>query len=163
MIGLFTSAQPMSASSSDHGSVPQQPREFATTHWSVVAAGGRDTPRGREALARLCQTYWFPLYAYLRRRGESPHDAEDLTQGFFASLLQRQALAVADPDRGRFRSFLLASLKHYLANERARSRAQKRGGDQAFITLDDPSAESRYAAELTDHLSPERLFDRQWA
>ena len=102
---------------------------FVTTHWSVVLVAGRtDSTRAQNALARLCQTYWYPLYAYVRRRGHSPHDAQDLTQEFFARLLERHTLAIADPNRGRFRSFLLSTMNHFLAHEWEKVRAQKRGG-----------------------------------
>ena len=107
-------------------------RYFATTHWSiVVAAGDAHREEASDALSELCETYWHPLYAYVRRRGYSAPDAQDLTQGFFARLLEKQAIQVADPERGKFRSFLLASIDHFLANERDRARAKKRGGDRA--------------------------------
>src|SRR5437879_871174 len=109
---------------------------FVTTHWSVVLSAGRsDTPRSRQALEQLCQTYWYPLYAYVRRRGYSPQDAEDLTQAFFARLLSSDFFASADRDRGRFRSFLLTALNHFLADEWDRVRAQKRGGGQRLVPL----------------------------
>src|ERR1017187_10510820 len=124
------------------GRIVEQPA-FVTTHWSVVLAAGRaDTTRARDALARLCQTYWHPLYAYVRRLGHSPHDAQDLTQEFFARLLAKNYLADADESRGRFRSFLLASLKHFLANEWDKASAQKRGGGQLPISIDVAAAET---------------------
>jgi len=115
------------------------------------------------ALDTLCQTYWFPLYAYLRRRGYDSHQAEDYTQGFFAGILERKGLQRADPKYGKFRSFLLASLKNFLADEWDRARAQKRGGDKNIISLDFDAAASRYDLEPADRLSPEKLFDRSWA
>ena len=115
------------------------------------------------ALDTLCQTYWFPLYAYLRRRGYDSHQAEDYTQGFFAGILERKGLQRADPKYGKFRSFLLASLKNFLADEWDRARAQKRGGDKNIISLDFDAAASRYDLEPADRLSPENLFDRSWA
>ncbi|MGA2496164.1 MAG: sigma-70 family RNA polymerase sigma factor [Tepidisphaeraceae bacterium] len=137
--------------------------QFLTTRWSVVLAAGRGTPaRARKALAELCQTYWYPLYAYVRRRGHGPQDAEDLTQGFLARLLEKHAIAQARHERGRFRSFLLASMNHYLSDEWDKARAQKRGGERV-ISLDAMSAESRYAMEPQDQLTPERVFERQWA
>ncbi len=137
---------------------------FATTHWSVVlrAAHGDDPP-SREALARLCQTYWYPLYAFVRRHGHGPEDAQDLTQGFFACLLENQALAGVDRSKGTFRSFLLASLRHFLANEWDRARAQKRGGGKVHIPLDAAAAETRYGFEPADHASPDKVFERNWA
>ena len=143
------------------------PAAFVTTHWSVVLAAGRasDTNRARDALARLCQTYWHPLYAYVRRLGNSPHDAQDLTQEFFARLLAKNSLSGADESRGRFRSFLLASFKHFLANEWDKARAQKRGGGQIPISIDVASAETSCGAvfEPADPASAEKLFERRWA
>jgi len=137
---------------------------FSTTHWSVVlAAGHGDTRQAREALERLCRTYWYPLYAFVRRQGHSPADAQDLTQEFFARLLQKNFVGAAQPERGKFRWFLLACLRHFLANEWDRAMAKKRGGDRQFIPFDDNSAEDRYLAELTCELSPERVYERTWA
>ena len=137
---------------------------FATTRWSLVLdAGGDATPRGRAALATLCELYWYPLYSYLRRRGQSAEDAQDLTQGFFARLLEKQALQVVDRSRGRFRSFLLASLDHYVSNERDHARAQKRGGRTPPISLDIAMAEECYIREPADPWTPEKIFDRNWA
>jgi len=139
---------------------------FATTRWSVVLAaaetGGASGDAGT-ALAELCRLYWFPLYAFVRRRGHSPHDAEDLTQAFFVRFLEKNGLAAVNPDKGRFRSFLLASLKHFLANEWDRGQAQKRGGGESVLELDALTAEERYRLEPADALSPERLYERQWA
>ena len=135
-------------------------RSFSATRWSVVLAAAGDA---EEALATLCRAYWYPLYAFLRRQGLASHDAEDVTQGFFAHLLSKDALAHVDRAKGRFRTFLLASLKHFLADERDRANAQKRGGGRAVISLDACEAEERYALEPRDELSPDRLFDRRWA
>src|SRR5580693_8671962 len=137
---------------------------FVTTHWSVVVAAGRnDTSRARDALARLCQAYWHPLYSYVRRLGHSPHDAQDLTQEFFARLLAKNYLANADESRGRFRSFLLSSLKHFLANEWDKACAQKRGGGQAPIPIDLATAETGCHFEPVDPSTAEKIFERRWA
>jgi RNA polymerase sigma-70 factor (ECF subfamily) len=140
------------------------PDAFLTTHWSVVLAAGQpDTTKAYDALARLCQTYWHPLYAYVRRLGYSPHDAQDLTQEFFARLLARNSLAGADESRGRFRSYLLASLKHFLANEWDKARAQKRGGGQVPIPIDPASAETGCVFEPADPVTAEKIYERRWA
>ena len=144
-----------SADPSAHGE-----RSFATTRWSLVLAAGAG---GSRALAELCRAYWFPLYAFTRRLGHGPHDAEDFTQGFFADLLARDALAGVAAERGRFRSFLLASLKNFLADQRDRARAQKRGGGAPVISFDAVAAEERYALEPAGDGAPELLFDRAWA
>ncbi len=137
---------------------------FATTHWSVVMAAGRPKSASyQQALETLCKTYWFPLYAYLRRHGCDSNQAEDYTQAFFTGLLAKGGLRLADPKRGKFRSFLLGSLKHFLSNERARARAKKRGGGRKVLSLDFENAESQYALEPRDELSPEKLFERSWA
>lgn len=137
---------------------------FVTTQWSAVLSAGRnDTTHAGDALARLCQAYWFPLYAYARRRGFSPHDAQDLTQGFFARLLEKQSLAAADPARGRFRSFLLTAMNHFITDEWHHARAQKRGAGQSVLSLDLAAAEQRYDLEPADDATPDRIFDRQWA
>ena len=129
-----------------------------------MTAAGRDaTPASRAALAELCELYWPPLYAYARRRGHSVEEAQDLTQAFFTRLLEKRAVQVADPQRGRFRSFLLTSFKHFAANEHDRERAQKRGGAERPVSLDVEPVEARYAAEPADTLTPEALFERQWA
>ena len=139
-------------------------RQFATTHWSVVLAAGRgDGTRSQEALDKLCQTYWYPLYAFVRRQGYGPEDAQDLTQGFFAHLLEHHALAKADQTKGKFRTFLLASLRHFLANERDRARTQKRGGGSVLIALDPAVAESRFGLEAALEASADKLFERNWA
>jgi RNA polymerase sigma factor (sigma-70 family) len=137
---------------------------FVTTHWSVVlAAGHGDTTRAHDALAYLCKAYWYPLYAYARRRGCTPHDAQDMTQDFFARLLEGNWVAQADRQRGRFRSFLLAAMKHFMANEWNKARTLKRGGGQPLLSLDEVSAEQRYKLEPVDPATPERLFERRWA
>jgi RNA polymerase sigma-70 factor (ECF subfamily) len=137
---------------------------FVTTHWSVVlAAGHGDTTRAADAMAHLCQAYWYPLYAYARRRGSSPHDAQDLTQEFFARLLAGNWIAEADQQRGRFRSFLLSAMKHFMANEWNKAQTQKRGGGQPILSLNDDSAEHRYRLEPAEQATPESLFERGWA
>jgi len=143
---------------------PAGSRSFATTHWSLVLAAAHDSrPDARAALATLCETYWYPLYTYVRRRGYRAEEALDLTQEFFARLLEKESLRVADRARGRFRSFLLASLNHFLANEWDRARAEKRGGGRRTISMDAAGAEGRYALEPAGDLEPENLFERQWA
>lgn len=137
---------------------------FLTTHWSVVLTAGRsDTPRALDSLEQLCRTYWYPLYVYVRRRGYPPEDAEDLTQEFFARLLRSNFLAEADRDRGRFRSFLLTALNHFLADQWDRVRAQKRGGGRQFIPLEAGTAETRYRLEPADELTPEKVYEQRWA
>ena len=141
---------------------------FHTTMWDVVrAAGDRADPGREEALEVLCGSYWYPLYAFLRRRGEAPEDAADLVQGLFASLLERGDLDGLDPEGGRFRSYLLAALKHHASDQRDRARAQKRGGGRAALSLDasfEPAAaEERFRGEPRDERSPEGLFERDWA
>ena len=147
----------------ERNSTPGQ-SSFATTHWSIVlAAGNQSSPDYTRALSTLCQTYWYPLYVYLRRWGCDREEAEDYTQGFFASLLERQGIGKADPKQGKFRSFLLASLKHFLADEWDRLQTQKRGGERKAFSLDIEDGETRYSREPADNLSPEKLFERYWA
>jgi len=142
---------------------PAAQRSFQTTRWSVVRrAVGADDAKAAQALAALCEGYWYPLYAYVRRSGYSPHDAEDLTQGFFARLLEKNILAAADPEKGKLRTFLLACAGHFLADERDRAQAKKRGAG-LLMSFDAAVAEERYAAEPADNLSPDRLFQRRWA
>ena len=129
----------------------------------MIAAGRDQTPTSRAALAELCELYWPPLYAYARRRGHSVEEAQDLTQAFFTRLLEKHTVQVADPQRGRFRSFLLTSFKYFAANEHDRERALKRGGGELPVPLDFEPVEARYAAEPADTLTPEALFERQWA
>lgn len=142
-----------------------QNESLAATRWTVVLAAARpeDTEPAMRALTELCQTYWPPLYAYVRRQGCDPHEAEDLTQEFFSRLLAKNYLADADPAKGKFRSFLLVSLKHFLANEWDRARAQKRGGGRTVIALDALSPAERRRIEPADNASPDKAFDRQWA
>jgi RNA polymerase sigma-70 factor (ECF subfamily) len=136
---------------------------FVTTHWSVVlTAGCADPPRARDALAKLCESYWYPLYAYVRQRGHSPHDAEDLTQDFFTRLLEKNVLGALTREKGKFRSFLLTALNHFLVDEWKKARRQKRGRGQ-IVSLDAGEAETRYLREPVDVLSPEKLFEQNWA
>ena len=145
-------------------STPAAGDTFATTHWTVVlAAGRRSTPQSDRALEELCRTYWYPLYAYVRRQGHSKEDAEDLTQGFFARFLERNYLEGLSSEKGRFRAFLLAALKHFLANEYDRAGRQKRGGGVPALSLNWQDAEARYRIDPADQLSPDRLYDRAWA
>jgi len=137
---------------------------FATTQWSqVLAARDGSDSEVRTALAVLFEAYWYPLYAYVRRQGNSPEEAADLTQAFFAYLLEKGVLKSVDPAEGKFRSFLLATLKHFLSHERDKAHAQKRGGDQIGISLDAKLAESRYGYEPSDDLTPEQVYERRWA
>jgi RNA polymerase sigma-70 factor (ECF subfamily) len=137
---------------------------FATTHWSVVvSAGQRHTPQSDHALEELCRTYWFPLYAYVRRRGYTKEDAEDRTQAFFVRFLAKNYLEGLSAERGRFRAFLLASLKHFLANEWDKSQCQKRGGGVASLPLDWQTADSQFQLAATAEPRPEKAFDREWA
>lgn len=137
---------------------------FATTRWSQVLAAGRGhSEDSREALSRLCESYWYPLYSYVRRWGFDADQAQDLTQEFFARLLEKHYLRAADPARGRFRSFLLASLKHFLSNERDRTSAVKRGGRATVLPLEFENAEGRYSREPPDTDTPETLYERRWA
>ncbi len=140
------------------------PSSFATTHWSlVVAAGRRSSPASAGALADLCQRYWYPLYVYVRRRVPNVEEARDLTQEFFARLLERNTLALADPERGRFRSFLLTALKHFLINEWEKAKARKRGGGRRALALDFDSKEPQLRVEPEHTWTPERLYERHWA
>jgi len=159
------STSPAADSSVPPPSSENAPRPaFVTTHWSVVqSAQDKDSPRSTEALESLCRTYWFPLYAFVRRQGRSPHDAQDLTQEFFARLLQKDGLKSAAREKGKFRTFLLVVLKRFLANEWDRQHAQKRGGFAPIVSIDQELAESRFAAEPAHQLQPDVLFDRQWA
>ncbi|MEK7675189.1 MAG: sigma-70 family RNA polymerase sigma factor [Verrucomicrobiota bacterium] len=137
---------------------------FATTHWSVVlAAQAAHTPQAAKALEKLCRTYWYPLYAYVRREGSSALDAQDLTQEFFARLLEKNYLGQVAREKGKFRSFLLAALRHFLADQRDRARAVKRGGGADCISLDAQTAEERYRLEPADELNPEKIYERRWA
>jgi RNA polymerase sigma factor (sigma-70 family) len=137
---------------------------FATTHWSVILTAGKgESEQAAEALEKLCLTYWYPLYAYVRRRGYCPEDAQDLIQEFFARFLARNDLARVDRTRGRFRSYLLGALNHYLADDWDRRHRLKRGGQTCQVPFDVASGESHYALEPVDERSPDRLFERRWA
>jgi len=150
----------MSASQAEDDSGRRMAAQFATTHWSVVlAAGDGASPDSREALEKLCRTYWFPVYAFVRHKGYQPEQAEDLTQGFFEQLIRKELTSRADPERGRFRSFLLRVLTQFLADELRRERALKRGGDTVLLPLDQSTAEHRLSPEP----SPEIAFARKWA
>ena len=140
-------------------------REFATTHWSVVLqAGQADSPEARRALEHLCRDYWYPLYAHVRRQKRSVEDAQDITQEFFLRLLSHDYLKLADPQRGRFRTFLLTSLDHFMVNEWRKAGATKRGGGTPMLSLDAETAEQRYQAEPADNgLPPDRIFQKRWA
>lgn len=137
---------------------------FVTTHWSVVlSARDKSSAQSAAALETLCRTYWYPLYAYARRAGHSPADAEDLTQSFFARLLEKDYLRSAAQQKGKFRTFLLIALKRFLANEWDRQHAEKRGGFAPIVSIDQELAETRFAAEPSHNLQPDLLYDRQWA
>lgn len=136
---------------------------FATTQWSLVlAAGRRGSAEAEAALARLCSLYWYPVFAFVRRRGHSVEEAQDLTQSFFTRLIEKQDFAAADRDRGRFRTFLLTACQHFLLNERDRGLALKRGGGHAAISIDIAAADERYQRSLSHAETPEHLYDRQW-
>ncbi len=138
-------------------------RHFATTRWSIVlAAGDRGRQESRDALTQLCEAYWYPLYAYVRRRVHDVQEAQDLTQAFFSGLLEKQTIARADPERGRFRAFLLTALQNFLNNEWDKTRAVKRGGGKLELSLDFHSGESRYQIEPAHDLTPEKLYERRW-
>jgi len=140
------------------------PADFPTTRWTLVAAASRDpSTTSRDALAYLCERYWYPLYAYVRRRGYPPNEAKDLTQGFFALLLERKYFERADPDKGHFRSFLLSSLKFFLSDEADRAETQKRGGGKVVLPFEITSAETLYEREPFHDENPERIFERRWA
>lgn len=152
-------------SHSDSGTMaPGAAGEFATTHWSVVIAAGGDSTLADAAREKLCRAYWYPLYAYVRRKGYSTHDAQDLTQSFFARFIEKSGVKCADQTRGRFRSFLLSSLKNFLMDEWDKARARKRGGGLTFLSLEEfAEAEPRYGREPRDNSSAERIFERRWA
>ena len=138
--------------------------QFANTHWSVVLMAGQSgSPLCGEALESLCTSYWPPIYAFLHRKGYAPADAKDLTQEFFATFLEKDFLSSVNPAKGKFRSFLLASLKHFLANAWDRARAEKRGGKYSFVSLDEQTGEGQYNLGTASKITPEELFDRQWA
>jgi RNA polymerase sigma factor (sigma-70 family) len=138
--------------------------QFNTTRWTLVMVSAQSQVEGgRAALAELCRIYWYPLYSFARRRGHSPHDAQDLTQGFFMHLLEHKALTQVDRLKGKFRSFLLASFQNYLSNQAQRAHSLKRGKDYEFVSLDWANAESRYRLEPADYLTAEKIFDARWA
>ena len=154
----------MSPSDSNQDSISVPDPQFTTTHWSVVLlAGQADSPHATEALEKLCRTYWYPLYVYVRRQGNSPEDAQDLTQNFFSRLLEKNYFAKADPDRGKFRTFLLRSMKNFLVNEWKRAGRVKRGGDLTFLSFDANVAEDRYAAEPANESNPDTAYEQRWA
>lgn len=137
---------------------------FATTRWTaVLSAGDPSSPRAAAALESLCRAYWYPLYAYVRRRGHSPPDAQDLTQEFFARLLEHNWIAHADRHKGRFRSFLLMAMKRFLSKEWDKVKTLKRGGQVRFVPLQLDTAETRYTREPADTRTPEQMFEKQWA
>jgi RNA polymerase sigma factor (sigma-70 family) len=154
----------MSVPEDGSGRGPGTSASFATTHWSMVlAARDPDSPAARAALAELCRIYWYPLYAFIRRQGYASPDAQDLTQELFARLLEKDFLGGVSRDKGKFRSFLLAVCRHFLANERDRARARKRGGGRPLLPLDFNTAEERYSREPAHELTAEKLFERRWA
>ncbi len=153
-----------STTSQDSGTQAANVRWFGPTHWSVVLqAGAPEATQAEAARARLCQAYWYPLYFYIRRLGHRPEEAQDLTQEFFARMLQKNYFQTADPLKGKFRSFLLLMLKRFMANEWDRANRQKRGGGQELISLDAQDTENRYLAEPVDALTPDKAFERRWA
>jgi RNA polymerase sigma factor (sigma-70 family) len=156
--------QTMSAPDATRSGAVAQDGAFATTHWSVVLAAGHDSsPGAQEALEKLCRTYWYPLYGYVRRQGHSPEDAQDLTQAFFARLLEKNFVRRANRERGKFRSFLLTLLKHFLVDEWKRGQTARRGGAHVHLSWDQASAEERYQLEPASELTPENTFDQRWA
>jgi RNA polymerase sigma-70 factor (ECF subfamily) len=162
MAGVSTSTRTKRVSTHPGAGAPQA-AAFVTTHWSIVLTAGRcDTPRAREALSKLCQTYWYPLYAYVRGRGHAREDAQDLTQEFFARLLEKNWVGSADRRKGRFRSFLLIAMKRFLADEWDKARAQKRGGGVPLLPLEFDTAETRLRREPVDEVTPEHSFERRW-
>jgi RNA polymerase sigma-70 factor (ECF subfamily) len=149
---------------SDSETGPAVSPQFQTTRWSLVLkACQSDTTTAATALNKLCQMYWYPVYAFIRRNGHGPEDCRDLTQDFFASLLQRDFFMTADPERGRLRSFLLVSAKNFLGHQREKARALKRGGEYSFVSLDSAEAEGNYAHEPANPLTPDQLYQRRWA
>jgi DNA-directed RNA polymerase specialized sigma24 family protein len=154
----------MSTTSNQTRDVCTAKGQFTTTHWTVVLAAGRsEATESAQALEALCRTYWYPLYAYVRRRGYAEHEAQDLTQEFFARLLEKEYLRAVDRAKGKFRSFLLAAMEHFLAKEWRRAHAQKRGGGVSFLSFQDSSAGLGPIQAAAPDLSPEEFFDQQWA
>jgi len=162
----LTQSSPRNATitNAEAASPPPTARQFATTHWSLVlTAVGGDSPAAAEALEKLCRAYWYPLYAFLRRKGYQPSDAEDLVQGFLLQVVAGQGLKHVEQGHGRFRSYLLGALRHYLINEWDKTRADKRGGGRTFVSLEELSAEERYERHLADEADPETLYEQAWA
>ncbi len=146
------------------GVAPERNKWFVTTHWSVVLKAGKSvSPEAELALNELCKSYWYPLYAYVRRKGHDADESKDLTQEFFAQLLAKRLLVGVDPSKGRFRSWLLGVMNHFLAHEWAKARAQKRGGGRPVLSLDETDPENRYRLEPVGEYDPEKIFDRRWA
>jgi len=153
----------MSESFESYSDKTHSGRKFCTTHWSVVLNAGSDDSSAGKALDELCRTYWYPLYAFARRKGFSSTDAQDLTQGFFARFIEKKYLDDVDQSKGKFRSFLLTSMTHFLLNEIDKNKAQKRGGGHKLISIDAELAEKRYSLEPSHDLSADKLFERNWA
>jgi RNA polymerase sigma-70 factor (ECF subfamily) len=150
--------------SNERDAVGVQAAQFTTTHWSVVLGAQQPhSAQAFEALSSLCQTYWYPLYVYVRRQGYDPHEAQDLTQEFFARFLESNSVQSVNPAKGKFRSYLLACMNHFLAKEWNRAHRQKRGGGCAIVSLNDDSAEQRYKKEPATECTPEKMFERRWA
>lgn len=153
-----------SPAAAEAGELARDRASDVTTHWTAILEAGRDDgPRAAAALEQLCRTYWYPLYAYVRSRGHGAEEAKDLTQSFFLHLLENHGLAHANPRKGKFRSFLLAALNHFLTNEWRRGRAAKRGGGERFISIEEQTAESRYSLEPVSGSTPETIYERKWA
>jgi len=153
---------PANFQNSKRGDLPTAAMGFHTTHWTVVLAAQDGNASAHQALSNLCSNYWYPIYAFIRRNGASPHEAEDLTQEFFFRILQRDWLANVDPARGKFRSFLMVCVKNFLSKERDKALAQRRGGGLSLIPLERDDAEMRYKLEPADPITPEVLFERRW-
>lgn len=157
--------RPLTMNDDPRGGQFDQRRPFATTHWSMViaAAKGSDSGEAKRALAQLCETYWYPLYAFVRRKGYNPNEAQDLTQEFFANVLINATFQKADQTRGRFRSFLLTSMQNFLANQHRAKIALKRGGGVQHLPLDFHKGEDRYQQEPIESMTPEKMYERRWA
>ncbi len=153
----------MSEQSQEPASKGRVPAYFATTQWSVILTAQLESPESGPALEALCRTYYYPVYSFVRHQGYDSHEAQDLTQEFFSRFIEKDYLAAVDPQKGKFRSFLLASLKHFLSVARVRESAIKRGGRQTFVSLDDGAVEERYLSDPQSDLPPEAVFDRRWA
>jgi RNA polymerase sigma factor (sigma-70 family) len=160
---MASSADDVTSLSSNGGSACQSPAMFTTTHWSVVLEAQGESPAAQEALEKLCRTYWQPIYGFVRRQGAGPEETKDLTQGFFALLLERRDLNAVRKEKGRLRSYLLTSLKHFLTNERSRAMAVKRGEGQRLIPLEDVHEREAGGFTPTDTLTAERIYERGWA